>query len=501
MNSYDYDLVVVGGGINGAGIAATAAIRGLKVFLCEQRDLASATSSASSKLIHGGLRYLENYEFQLVRESLLERERLLKIAKHLVRPQPFILPYERHMRSRSLLRLGLFLYDHLARHSLPKTRSIHFNKDISGKALKKTFQYGFEYYDCKTDDARLVVANAQKAKQLGATIATYTQCTGVKQHKNYWEIFLHDHETNNDYTVTTKALVNATGPWVDRFLNKKIDRQGQYSLALIKGSHIVVPKFYQGDFAFTLQNNDGRVIFVIPYLTDFLLVGTTDIFYHEKEIQPAITNAEIVYLKSALSNYFNTSISLPVVHSFSGVRPLLNDKNKNPSMITRGYSIEMINHEAPAISIFGGKLTTFRSLAVKAVSMLEKYFPHLKDYDERNHILPGSDYEDDAKLKIELQQSYPWLPSTLVDRYLHAYGTQTKKMLGQIASLRALGTDFGGSLYQREVDYLYEEEWARCAEDILWRRSKLGYFFPKENISALSEYLNNRKNTDKNDTN
>lgn len=493
MSSSDYDLVVVGGGINGAGIAATAAIRGLKVFLCEQKDLASATSSASTKLIHGGLRYLENYEFKLVREALAERERLLKIARHLVKPQAFILPYEKHMRSRSLLRVGLFLYDHLARHSLPKTRNIRFNKDPTGKPLKTDFQYGFEYYDCKTDDARLVIANAQKAKELGATIATYTECTAVKQHKKYWEIFLHDHETKSDYSITTKAIANATGPWVDRFLGQKIDRQAKFSLALIKGSHIVIPKFYHGDFAYTLQNKDGRVIFVIPYLTDFLLVGTTDIFYHEKEIEPAITEAEIDYLKSVVTNYFDTPKSLTIVHSFSGVRPLLNDKNQNPSMITRGYSIEMINHDAPAISIFGGKLTTFRSLAVKAVSMLENYFPHIKDYDEQNHILPGSDYQNDEELKRELQRRYHWLPPSLLDRYLHSYGTQTYKMLDQSSSIEALGTDFGALLYQREVDYLFEEEWARCAEDILWRRSKIGYFFPKENIPALCEYLNNRK--------
>lgn len=491
MPEADYDLAVVGGGINGAGIAAIAAVRGLKVFLCEQHDLASATSSASSKLIHGGLRYLENYEFNLVRQSLAERESLLIIAKHLVKPQAFIIPHAPKMRSRILIRLGLFIYDHLARKSiLPKTKSIQLSKHLAGQSLKPQYTHAFQYFDCRTNDARLVIAATQKAAMAGATIKTYTRCIAAQQKSKHWEITLNDSLEQKKYTITARALINATGPWVDQFLHQQLKIGSKHHLALIKGSHIVIPKFYQGDFAYLLQNEDKRVIFVIPYQEKFLLVGTTDIVYDQKILEPHITEAEIEYLKAILQRYFILpSDTLDIVHSYSGIRPLLNDFSENPSTISREYLLEMTNSDPPLISVFGGKLTMFRSLSENSISMLQPYFPNMKPYSIANFVLPGSDYDTDEELTKMLQHMYPWLSSDLLKRYQNTYGTLTNKVLANCHNIQDLGTDFGGSLYQREVDYLIAEEWARSFEDILWRRTNLGYTFPKESISQLKEYL------------
>ena len=486
-----YDVAVIGGGINGTGIAANAASRNLNVFLCEQHDLASATSSASSKLIHGGLRYLENFEFRLVTEALNERERLLTLAKHLVKPQNFILPHQPELRSRAVVRLGLFLYDHLARHSqLPKTKAIHLKNHPAGHFLKSKYQYAFQYTDCRTDDARLVIANAQKAQACGATIATYTECVSVTRKQNYWELTLRNSLNDKITTITTRALVNATGPWVESFLKNRTGLCSQHSVSLIKGSHIVIPKFYEGDFAYILQNEDKRVIFVIPYLTDLVLVGTTDVVYHNDPSQPVITEEEIQYLIGVLNNHFTINIQAhEIIHTYAGVRPLLKDKEKNPSKITRDYLIEFDSQEPPFISIFGGKLTTFRALSEKVVNALRPFFVNMTSYNEANMILPGSEYNNEQELLVSLQDKYGWLPRALLSRYLQQYGQRTDMLLSNCNTMDSLGKDFGAHLHQREVDYLIEMEWATCSQDILWRRTKLGYFFPKDQIFALDEYI------------
>lgn len=487
----DYDLAVIGGGINGTGIAATAAVRGLKVILCEQNDLASATSSASSKLIHGGLRYLENYEFKLVAEALAEREILLNLGKHLVKPQAFILPYQPEMRPRFLIRLGLFIYDHLGGRSiLPKTCSIRLGKHLAGKPLQPKFKYAFQYFDCKTEDSRLVIANAQKAKNHGATIATHTYCLNAKPLSSGWELSLLNKSNQTQSTITSKVLINATGPWADQFLQQQAKIKSSHELALVKGSHIIIPKFYEGDFAYLLQNSDKRVVFVIPYQQDFLLVGTTDIGYHDTEIAPRITHEEINYLSQTLFSYFKLpEKSLKIIHAFSGVRPLLNDKNANLSAITRGYLIDKTYDQPPLYTLFGGKLTTYRSLSEKMVELLEAYFPKMKAYQLTDFILPGSNYKTRDELLTQLHQIYPWLPSTLLDRYLGTYGSLTNKLLGDAKCLADLGIHFGHDLYQREIDYLIAEEWASTAEDILWRRTKLGLILSDEDVQALRGYL------------
>lgn len=486
---FSYDVVVIGGGINGTAIAAAAASRGLKVFLCEQHDLGSGASSASSKLIHGGLRYLENYEFHLVKNALAERERLFKLAKHLVKPQAFILPNQPKIRSRWLVRIGLFLYDHLVSCSVPKTKTVNFKKHPAGKYLNKQYHYGFQFYDGRTNDARLVIANAQKAKQLGATIRTYTECMGVQHNKNEWQVELHDHLNNNRYRVSTKALINATGPWVEH-LEKRIGVSSANKMALVKGSHIIIPRFYEGDFAYFLQNKDKRVIFVIPFLNDYLMVGTTDIVYKEETIAPTISPEEVDYLTTALRCNFNLGNQpIEIIHSFSGVRPLFNDNQANPSAISRGYFIEFSHKTPPLITIFGGKLTTFRALAEKVLSTLEAHFSTMLPYDVNQMHLPGSDYDTDEQLRTDLHNNYPLLPEALLERYQQQYGNLTYALLKECSDLNSLGKHFGANLYQKEVDYLIEHEWAVTCDDILWRRTHLGYYFPNENLNLLQQYV------------
>lgn len=495
MKGKNYDLAIIGGGINGSGLAAAAAACGLTVFLCDQKDLASATSSASSKLIHGGLRYLENYEFGLVAESLAERERLLTIAKHLVRPQSFIIPYQPQMRSRFIIRLGLFIYDHLARRStLAKTKTVNLKNHPAGVPLLGKYRFGFQYFDCKTDDSRLVIANAQHAAQYGATIVNYTQCIAAEKNEQAWQVTLFNHRTQIESKICAKALINVTGPWADQFLTNVLRRQVKQRLKLIKGSHIVVPRFYEGDFAYLLQNDDKRVIFVIPYQEEFLLIGTTDIFYQEAQIYPTITAEEIDYLTSSVEKYFAISpAQLKIIDTFSGVRPLLDENKNNPASISRGYSLELLDTDAPFITVYGGKLTTYRSLSEKVMNLLQSFFPNMKPYSQSEQILPGSDYVDDEALFNELHIEYPWLPPPLLHRYLRSYGTLTKNLLINCTDLPSLGRHFGALLFQREVDYLLEHEWATSVDDILWRRSKLGLVFPKDQLASLAKYIKTKQ--------
>lgn len=490
MEKLIYDVAIVGGGINGTGIAQEAALRGLKVFLCDRGDLAGATSSASSKLIHGGLRYLELHEYGLVKGALQEREHLLHNAQHLVKPLRFILPYQPQLRSRYLIRLGLFLYDHLNfRSSLPKSKSVDLRKHAAGNYLKGNYQFAFEYSDLQVDDSRLVIANALQAKNNGADICNYLECTEAIRQEKFWQLTLKDKMTEQQTSIHARILINATGPFVPEFLQKNAIKS-RHQMALIKGSHIVIPRIYQEDFAYILQNEDKRVVFVIPYLEQFHLIGTTDVVFQGAPENPKITRIEQQYLLSAVNRYFSKSIKqTDILHSYSGIRPLLYNDAKNPASITRDYEIEIDEqqHNLPSITIFGGKLTTYRQLAEKTVNTLKKYFPELPASNSAHTVLPGANFK--ANYFEYLKNSYSWLSEALLQRYLKQYGTQTELLLSNCHNINDLGKNFGNELYQHEIDYLIANEWARTVEDILWRRTKLGYFIPEKNLPPLIEYL------------
>ncbi len=491
------DLFIVGGGINGTGIAADAAGRGLKVILCEQEDLAIATSSKSSKLIHGGLRYLEYYEFRLVREALKEREVLLKKAPHIVRPLCFIMPHNAQLKPAWMLRLGLFLYDHLgARQFLESSHSLNFNRHSAGGILKKIFTRGFSYSDCWVDDARLVVLNAIQARELGATILTRSRLISAQRQTNHWDIELAQ-PGREKQIIQAKILVNAAGPWVEN-LNDVLGVKSKNHVTLVKGSHIVVPRLYPEDYAFILTNTDNRVIFVIPFLEKYSLIGTTDIPFQGDPADAAITQEEIDYLLEVVNRYFEKSIiTSQIVWTYSGVRPLHSEKTSNVSAITRDYTLELNTDggKAPLLSIFGGKITTYRRLAEHALQDLQPFFSKAGAAWTKNSPLPGGDITnaDFSKFYQQFQQQYPWLPADVSYRYARSYGTLQKKFLSDAGSLTDLGKYFGGGLYEAEVDYLIKYEWAQTAEDILWRRTKLGLTLNPEEVAALQQYLLSRK--------
>ena len=490
MTSTEFDLVVIGGGINGAGIATDAAGRGLTVFLCEQNDFASATSSASSKLIHGGLRYLEHYEFRLVKEALKERETLLKNAPHLVKPMRFILPHRPHLRPAWMIRAGLFMYDQLGkRETLKKTKRVRFNGD---SPLNSNIKQGFEYADCWVDDSRLVITNLLQAKNKGASVNNQTRCISAKQVNSTWHCQMENTETGKQYSITAKALVNAAGPWVARFIKESTSSKSPYGIRLIKGSHIVVPRIYQGKEAFILQNADKRVVFVIPYLEDFSIVGTTDVEFEGNPSQVKISKEEIDYLLSVSNDHFKQKLNeADIVWSYSGVRPLCDDESDSPSAITRDYTLALSDsNDAPLLSIFGGKITTYRKLAEAAMEKLSSHFLDMEKPWTENEPLPGGDFpKGKAEFIKMLELRYSWLNQKLINRYADAYGTLCLIFLEKTNSLLDMGEDFGHGLYQQEVDYLVEYEWVRTAADLLWRRSKLGLFLTKKQQAHLSQYL------------
>ena len=484
-----YDVVVVGGGINGVGVAVDAVGRGLSVFLCEKDDLASHTSSASSKLIHGGLRYLEHKEFRLVREALAEREILLAKAPHIIRPLRFIMPHQPHLRPAWLIRTGLFFYDHLGkREKLAGSKHITF--DAATSPLKAEITQGFEYSDCAVDDARLVVLNAIQAREQGAHIATQTRCTSAYRENGLWVIDLEN--TQGRYTVQAKALVNAAGPWVAQFIQQNLKQKSSYGLRLIQGSHIVVPKIYAGDKAFILQNDDHRIVFAIPYLDQYTLIGTTDHEYQGDLNKVAITQPEMDYLLDVYNDHFKHQLGpQDILYTYSGVRSLCDDESDNPSAITRDYTLALSQEQdAPLLSVFGGKLTTYRKLAESALTHLQPFFPTMKKPWTEKALLPGAENLVSVELLIQqLIQAVQDVSVQLASRWAHAYGSRVWIFLNNISMLHELGQDFGHGLYAQEVDYLVNQEWAITSSDILWRRSKLGLEFTETEIQALDEYL------------
>lgn len=489
-----YDLIVIGGGINGTGIAADAAGRDLSVMLCEQNDLASATSSASSKLIHGGLRYLEHYEFRLVKEALAEREVLLRTAPHLVQPLRFTLPHRPHLRPYWMIRMGLFMYDNLTRRvSLPGTAAVKFG---TSSPLKGSIRKGLQYSDCWVDDARLVVTNALRAQNKGATIKTRTKCVSAKrlESENIWQLTLEDTQTKEISHANCRVLVNAAGPWVADFIKNGLQRKPGKGIRLIKGSHIIVPKFHDYPGAFILQNEDNRIVFALPYMEKFHLIGTTDKEYKGDPSKVSIDEEEKSYLLSVVNAHFCRQLAKEdIVGSFSGVRPLCDDESSDPSAVTRDYTIELESdaQHPPLLSVYGGKLTTYRKLANAAMEKLKPIFPTMKGEWTQHESLPGSTsaISDYKQIKEIIANIFPWLEAEQLQRFSKAYGLNTLKLLNGAKTTEDLGYHFGEGLYQREVDYLTKHEWAVTAEDILWRRTKLGLSLTEQEQLALIEYL------------
>lgn len=490
-----YDIVIVGGGINGAGIARDAAGRGLSVLLCEQDDLAAHTSSASTKLIHGGLRYLEHLQISLVRKALIEREILLGSAPHLMRPLRFVLPHDAHLRPAWVIGAGLFLYDHLARrHRLAGSARIDLRHHVAGAALKPQYARGFVYSDGWTDDARLVVLNALDAHERGATILTRTRCEKLEVVKGGWAVTLMT--PSGPKHVLARSAVNATGPWVSRFAREASPVGVCHTVRLVKGSHIVVPRLYAHRFAYLLQNDDQRIVFSVPYERDFTLIGTTDVEYSGDPGAVRINSDEIAYLCAAVSRYFAKPVQpQDVVWSYSGVRPLVNDDAADPASVTRDYALEVDRHPSPLLTIFGGKITTYRKLAESAVDMLARELGSSASTPwTAQALLPGGDLPRGsyAGFLRSLERAHPWLPAALRYRYAHAYGTRVEHILRGARSVADLGEELLPQLYEREADYLCRVEFAQTAEDILWRRTRLGLRVGSEGIARLEEWLARR---------
>ena len=493
-----YDLAIIGGGINGCGIARDAAGRGLKVFLCEQGDLASGTSSAATKLIHGGLRYLEYYEFRLVREALQEREVLWRMAPHIIWPLRFVLPYHAGLRPAWILRLGLFLYDHLGgRKLLPPTRTLDLSTDAAGQPLKPgEFARGFEYSDCWVEDARLVALNARDAADRGATIMTRTKAVSSTRDPEGWTLTVQDRDTGARQTIGAKVVINAAGPWVGDVLGSALRINAEAKVRLVQGSHIVVKRLYDHDRCYIFQNADQRIIFAIPYEQDYTLIGTTDQDYEGDPADVKASEGEIDYLCAAASEYFARPVTRDeIVWVYSGVRPLYDKGGSAAQAATRDYVLSLdAEGRPPLLSIFGGKITTYRRLAEHALEMLE---PHLPEASRRKggwsgtKPLPGGDFPVTGfdALVAEVQRDWPFLGAAHARRLARLYGTKAREILGNATSLAGLGRDFGATLTEAEVDYLVRREWARTAADIVWRRTKLGLRLSAAEIETIDVAL------------
>lgn len=483
-----YDLAIVGGGINGCGIARDAAGRGLSVILIEQDDLGAATSSASTKLIHGGLRYLEHYEFGLVRESLREREILLNNAPHLVRPMRFVMPVVNGMRPEWMLRLGVRLYDFISgRTQLPKGRAFDLADDPAGAPLKPNFKRAIEYSDCVTDDSRLVIANAIGAREKGAAIRTRTRCVAARREEGLWQLVLQSGGKRE--TCAARALVNAAGPWTGRFLENAVRKPSRHKIRLVKGSHMVVPRLHAHDRAYLMQNDDKRVVFAVPYSGNYTLIGTTDVEYKGDPAGISANADEILYLCKVTSAFFRTQVTpAQVKWTFAGVRPLVDDGKGSASEVTRDYELEIDGSygEPPLVSIFGGKLTTYRSLADQVVRKLRHWFALGPEWTAIEP-LPGGELGPGGidSLIAELKQRRPFLRETHIQRLARAYGTRVWNMLGDAKRMEDLGKSIVGDLHAAELDYLRREEWAMTPDDVLWRRTKLGLAASPAEADAL----------------
>ena len=502
------DIFIIGGGINGCGIARDAAGRGLKVILCEQGDLAQGTSSASSKLIHGGLRYLEYYEFRLVRKALEEREVLLRTAPHIVHPMRFLLPYHKALRPAWLIRLGLFIYDHLGgRKTLPATKTVDLRNSLYGDALRDKYHTAFEYSDCIVDDARLVVLNAMDARDKGARIYSRCRVLSAWREKKFWTIEVQDVATGAKRIMRAKFLINAAGPWISDIIRNKIQPQnhitetgnvkGRSKVRLVKGSHIIVPRLYNHDRAYTFQGGDGRVVFAIPYQKFFTLIGTTDVDYDGDLDRVEISPEEITYLCDFVGEYFGSPPTpADVVWQYAGVRPLFDDGTNTAQAATRDYILELeggLDAQPAHLNIIGGKVTTYRVLAEDVLEKIKIFFPGMKGKWTSDETLPGGDIEaGDVGAEITKRHvEYPDLHKKYIERLVQSYGSLTDSVLSQNRKMETLGQHFGGDLYEMEVLYLMENEWAVTAEDILWRRSKLGLHFSDAEASALDLWMKN----------
>jgi glycerol-3-phosphate dehydrogenase len=499
-------VLVVGGGINGAGIARDLAGRGYRVLLVERDDLAQHTSSASTKLIHGGLRYLEYYEFGLVRKALAEREVLLKSAPHIMWPLRFVLPHDPSMRPAWLIRFGIWMYDHLARREvLPASRAIDLRRHEAGAPLKPGYTRGFEYSDGWVDDARLVVLNAVDARGRGATILTRTACTNAQRSATGWTASLRRPD-GATVTVRARALVNAAGPWAESFLRTvarpaRGEALATRSLRLVKGSHIVVPRVFEHGYAYIFQSPDRRIVFAIPYEERFTLIGTTDVEIDGAPEAAAIDAAEVEYLCAQASRYFARAVRPEhVVWSYSGVRPLLDDRSGDASAVTRDYLLESNAEAAPLLTVWGGKITTFRKLAEEAGDLLCAMLGERRCAWSRGAYLPGGDLsgwigapgvpaDAFARFVAEVRRRYRWLAPAVALRLARAYGSRIEYILGGAAAPSALGAEVAPGLYEAELDYLRREEWAATAEDVLWRRSKLGLHYSAEQRAAVAGWF------------
>ncbi len=511
-----YDLFVIGGGINGCGIARDAAGRGMSVILAEMNDLASATSSASTKLFHGGLRYLEYFEFRLVREALIERETLLRAMPHISWSMRFVLPYHSDMRFESetptskllnaimpwmkgrrpawLIRFGLFLYDNMGgRKILPATATVNLAGTPEGAPLKPKFAKAYEYSDCWIEDSRLVILNARDAQSKGAKIKVRTKVLSAERVENLWEVIVEDTETGQTGKIRARMLVNAGGPWVGEIIQQKVRINSKEGVRLVRGSHIVTKKLFDHDKCYFFQGSDGRIIFAIPYETDFTLIGTTDAEHDDPSVAPRCTPEEKKYLVDFANQYFSKQITQDdIVWTYSGVRPLYEDGASSATAATRDYTLRVDNvGGAPILNVFGGKITTYRRLAESALQKIEPFFDGLPGKWTAGVPLPGGDFRVDGfdALVADLQAEHGYLPPYHARRLVRAYGTEARKVLGDATSLDALGQDFGATLREREVAWLITHEFARTAEDVVWRRNKLGLRMTPEQIALLDDWI------------
>jgi glycerol-3-phosphate dehydrogenase len=498
MSAEQYDLAIIGGGINGCGIARDAAGRGLKVLLVEQDDLASATSSWSSKLIHGGLRYLEQYEFRLVREALQERGVLLKIAPHIIHPLEFILPHDQHMRPAWMVRIGLFMYDHIGgKISLPGSRTVAFPDAVYSAGLAPAHKRGFFYSDAKVDDSRLTVLNAIAAREQGADLRVRTRLVEGKRSATDWQLTLKNVDTAVMTEVRAKGIVNAAGPWVKHLLDDTLRVPTTSNVKLVKGSHIVVPRIHDSAHAYILQNDDKRVVFIIPYEEKFSLIGTTDIEVGAIADAAKISAAETAYLLRAVNRFVAKPVlESDIVWTYAGVRPLYDDGSDNPSEITRDYVLKVDHDDGalPLLSIFGGKITTYRRLAEHALQELKPFYPTMKNAWTANAPLPGGDIESVTITAQMLIKKYPALPVDFVKRLVMRHGSRTDQFLKGVAKMSDLGATFGQGanlLCEREIEFFICEEWARKADDILWRRTKCGLHMDAVERARASEFIEN----------